>query len=227
MGALLVVSMSEPQTGSIGNGVDAENVKRTVTLTENAMNVESQLSQQRPVKFDVAQRINPVVSSHLGGIYAPAPAAGYNDDLISIMARQNEITAMLVHQQNLSSLPNREIQVFDGDPLLYHAFMRAFERNIEEKTGDARDCLHFLEQYTRGQPRELVRSCQQMAADRGYHKAKALLEQHFGNEQRIASAYLDKALLWPIIKAEDVKALQAYVIIEPPFLTSWALLSAM
>jgi len=119
---------------------------------------------------------------------------------------------MLVHQQNLSSLPNREMQVFDGDPVLYHAFMTAFESNIEEKTGDATDCLHFLEQYTRGQPRELVRSCQQMAADRGYHKAKALLEQHLGNEQRIASSYLDKALIWTVIKPEDVKALQAYAL---------------
>lgn len=82
----------------------------------------------------------------------------------------------------------------------------------KEKTGDATDCPHFLEQYTRGQPRELIRSCQQMAADRGYHKAKALLEQHFGNEQSIASAYLDKALLWPVIKAEDVKAHQAYAL---------------
>lgn len=133
-----------------------------------------------------------------------------NDNLLSIMARQNEITAMLVHQQNLSSLPNRDMQVFDGD--MYQAFMRAFERNIEEKTGDTRDCLHFLGQYTRGQSRVLVRSCQQMDADREYTKAKALLEEHFGNEQKIASAYLDKALLWPAIKPEDVKSLQAYAL---------------
>lgn len=39
---------------------------------------------------------------------------------------------------------------------------------------------------------------------------KALLEQHFGNEQKIASAYLDKALSWPVVKAEDAKSRQAY-----------------
>lgn len=48
-----------------------------------------------------------------------------------------------------------------------------------------------------------------MSTDRGYIKAKVLLEQHFGNEQRISSAYSDKALSWPIIKAENIKALQA------------------
>ena len=100
--------------------------------------------------------------------------------------------------------------MFDGDPLQYHAFIRAFLRNVEERTGDAGDCLHFLAHYTRGEPRELVRSCQQMPADRGYQKAKALLEEHFGNEQRIASAYLDKALSWPVVKTEDAKSLQAH-----------------
>lgn len=62
---------------------------------------------------------------------------------------------------------------------------------VEERTSDFGDCLHFLAQYTRGEPHELVRSCQQMPADKGYQRAKALLEEHFGNEQRIASAYLD------------------------------------
>lgn len=68
----------------------------------------------------------------------------------------------------------------------------------------------FLKQYTRGQPRELVRSCQHMTHDREYAKAKALLQEHFGNAQRIASAYMEKALSWPPIKSEDVRALQAY-----------------
>ena len=37
-----------------------------------------------------------------------------------------------------------------------------------------------------------------------------MFEELFGNEQRIASAYLDKALSWPMVKAEDAKSLQAY-----------------
>lgn len=176
------------------------------------VNVESQTLQQRPTEVGMAQNTQPNVltSSQFAGAHASVPVTDDGNNLLSVMARQNEITAMLVHQQNLSSLPNNEIQVFDGDPLLYHTFMRAFEHAIEEKTRDPRDCLHFLEQYTRGQPRELVRSCQQIAADRGYIKAKALLEEHFGNEQKIASAYMDKALAWPVIKSEDIKALQAY-----------------
>lgn len=130
--------------------------------------------------------------------------------IITVLEKQNEITALLVQQQSLSLLPKRDIQVFDGDPLQYHTFMRAFEHSIEEKADNPKDCLYFLEQYIRGHPKEFVRSCQHMVHDRGYAKAKALLQEHFGNAQKIASAYMEKALTWTPIKSEDVKSLQAY-----------------
>ena len=115
---------------------------------------------------------------------------------------------MMVHQQSLASLPKREIQIFDGNPLNFLAFMRSFEQVIEGKTGNANDCLHYLVQFTRGQPNELVKSCQHMSDDAGY--VKALLYEHFGNEHVIVSAYLNKVHTWPSIRSEDGRALQAY-----------------
>ncbi|KAK0143250.1 hypothetical protein N1851_018627 [Merluccius polli] len=88
--------------------------------------------------------------------------------------------------------------------------MQSFEQTIELRTDDAVDLLHYLEQYTRGQPKQLVRSCQHMTDGIGYATAKALLQEHFGNEHVIASAYMDKIFAWPAIKSEDGKALQAY-----------------
>ena len=64
--------------------------------------------------------------------------------MVSIMQRQNEITSMLVHQQCIASLPKREIQLFDGDPLQYHAFMQSFEQTIELRTDNAVDLLHYF-----------------------------------------------------------------------------------
>ena len=69
---------------------------------------------------------------------------------------------------------------------------------------------YYLEQFTRGQPRELVHSCLHMAPEYGYAKAKQLLHEHFGSKYKIAVAYIERALSWPIIKTEDVSALQAY-----------------
>ncbi|XP_037620552.1 uncharacterized protein LOC119485230 [Sebastes umbrosus] len=130
-------------------------------------------------------------------------------DILTIMHRQNEITAALVQQQRSLSLPPRDIPLFEGDALQYRTFIKAFEQGVEEKAGQA-DCLYYLEQFIRGQPQELVRSCQHMAPERGYAVAKGLLQEHFGNQYKIATAYIEKALAWQIIKSEDVKALQAY-----------------
>lgn len=88
--------------------------------------------------------------------------------------------------------------------------MRCFEHVIECKVDDAQDRLYFLEQYTRGQPKELIKTCLHMDPARGYIRAKALLKKHFGNEFKISNAYIDKALSWPAVKAEDPKALQSF-----------------
>lgn len=100
--------------------------------------------------------------------------------VVTIMHKQNEITAARVHQQRLLSLPARAIPVFEGDPFQYKALIRGFEQGVEDKTSKAH-CLYYLEQFTRGQPKELVCSCQHMAPERGYIVAKGLLQEHFGN----------------------------------------------
>lgn len=99
--------------------------------------------------------------------------------------------------------------MFDGDPLQYISLIRAFEQGVEEKASKG-NCLYYLEQFTRGQPRELVRSCLHMTPELGYAKAKQLLQQHFGCEYKVAVAYIEKALSWPPVRNEDVKALQSF-----------------
>ena len=143
-------------------------------------------------------------------ITPPVINNGNQGDIYNLIQRQNDITAMLAQQHLTSTLPPRDIPVYDGDPLQFEAFIRAFERGVERKTDDESDCLHYLEQYTRGQPKDLVRSCQHLPPAQGYQRAKHLLKEHFGNEHKIATAYMNKAFTWTMIKAEDVKALQAF-----------------
>ena len=98
----------------------------------------------------------------------------------------------------------------DGNKHLQRTSAPTQAQSTVPKAVDAVDLLHYLEQYTRGQPKQLVRSCQHMTDGIGYATAKALLQEHFGNEHVIASAYMDKSFAWPAIKSEDGKALQAY-----------------
>lgn len=153
------------------------------------------------------------VQSRMQGYVRTTPPVlndGNQVDMCNLIQRQNDITALLAQQSLSSTLPPRVIPVYDGDPLQYEVFRRAFERGVEKKCDDYSDCLHFLEQYTRGHPKDLVRSCQHLPPAQGYQRAKDLLKEHFGNEHKIATAYMDKAFAWSVIKSEDVEALQAF-----------------
>lgn len=131
-------------------------------------------------------------------------------NLLNVAQRQNDIAELLILQQKHSLLPSREIPVFD--PLSFRSFMQAFEHGIEDKTDNSRDRLYYLEQFISGQSRELVRNCLHMDTRRGYAKAKKLLKLHFGDDVKITSAYMEKALSWSNIKADDCKALYAYAL---------------
>ena len=195
-------------------------------LGPETVGVQQSRKPNRPARSQPQLQLNPPARSHsqlhpslqprsqpLLQSNRPVPSAQGGADpgqLISVLEKQNEITSLLAEQQSLFFLPRRDIQIFDGDPLEYQTFMRAFEHCIEEKTQSAKDCLYFLEQYTKGQPREMVRSCQHMPAGSGYAMAKSLLQEHFGNSLKITSAYMDKVFSWPVLKSEDVQALQSY-----------------
>lgn len=136
---------------------------------------------------------------------------GYTN-LSNVMQRQNDIADILVRQQRLSELPTKELPVFNGDPLHYVSFIRAFEHGVEDKTDSDRDRLYYLEQHTSGQPKELVQSCLHMEPTTGFREAKRLLKWHFGNEVKITTAYIEKAMNWPAIKPEDGKGLNNFAL---------------
>ena len=124
-------------------------------------------------------------------------------DLAEAMRRQNEITAMLIKQQRQSLLPPIQVPVFDGDPLQFRSFIKAFEQGIESKTDDMQVKLYYLEQFTSGQPRKLVQSCMHMSPQTAFGEAKRQLEWNFGSKVKVTAAFLNKALDWPALKADD------------------------
>ncbi|KAI2665729.1 CD180 antigen [Labeo rohita] len=51
-----------------------------------------------------------------------------------------------------------------------------------------------------------------MSPDQGYGRAKKLLKKHFGSKIKIAAAYMEKVMGWPMIKSEDIDALESFSI---------------
>lgn len=141
-------------------------------------------------------KIEPVDTSdghgaQVGIIIISAPS---NNILAGVLRRQNKITEMPIKQQSKPLLPSRDIPVFDGDPLQFRSFIRAFQQGIDSKTDNMQDKLNYLEQYISGPPRQLVRSCLHMESSMGYRRAMEQLEWHFGNKMKITSTFMSKAL---------------------------------
>jgi len=112
----------------------------------------------------------------------------------ALQQQQNKIVEMLATQQKKSNLPQQRVPIFDGDPMEFNPFVRAFENIIESKTSNNSEKLYYLEQFTSGDAKELVRSCHYLPAERGYQEARRLMKKKFGDDYRIVTAYETKAL---------------------------------
>ena len=99
----------------------------------------------------------------------------------ALQQQQNKIVEMLVTQQKKSNLPQQRVPIFDGDPMEYGAFVRAFQ-NIESKTSSSSKRLYYLGQFSSGDVKELARSCHYLPPERGYQEARRLVKRKFGDD---------------------------------------------
>ncbi|XP_071819881.1 uncharacterized protein [Apostichopus japonicus] len=129
----------------------------------------------------------------------------------NLIRSQTEISRMMIDQQKLVSLPRRELQIFDGKVQDYRAFIAAFEHNIEQLTDNNQDRLYYLQQFTSGRPRELVRSCMGKDPKRGYEQARRELEEEYGDDFRILSSYRKEIEMMQPIKGENSAAMKDYL----------------
>ena len=133
--------------------------------------------------------------------------------LLSVLAKQNEISMMLLKNQESSNLPKYEPEVFDGSDLTkYRPFMQSFDLNIDAKCSDPSRCFFLLERYTAGLAKQLIRACRNKDPTLAYQKARRTLEKEFGDESKISNAYLEKLNKWSFVKNEDGKAMQELAI---------------
>ena len=180
-------------------------------------------SKVRPDNFTAQSLINPNPKDSYGRRSVTSSSSqesvksGLSDQAYQILTQQNRVMEEFVKQQQRNTLPRRRVPVFDGNPLEYCTFIRAFETVIEAKEPDFTGRLYYLEQHTSGRPQEIVRSCFYMDPKEGYLKAKKLLERRFGQKHKIAMSCLDQVTNGPRIKADDAEALEGFSIL----LSSW------
>ena len=138
---------------------------------------------------------------------------GLDQNYLDIQRKQAELSEMIVTQQARSLLPSHKPPTFSGDVMSYPAFITAFETLIESKVDDSNERLYFLDQYTSGKAKELIKGCLQMKGEDSYKEARRLLKKHFGDPYKIASAYIAKLSSWPAVKPNDGTGLQEFSIV--------------
>ena len=101
------------------------------------------------------------------------------------------------------SLPHATLSTYQGDPLKYHEFWRSFENSVDQTSVDDAVKLTRLLHYCAGDVKKLLQPCMIMKPTEGYHKAKILLKEKYGNPVMIAHAWLRKVTEGKNIAAQD------------------------
>lgn len=126
----------------------------------------------------------------------------------SELTLQHGIARAITQVQLDASLPKKELQCFDGSDITkYKSFIINFDRVIGQKCEEDGDKLLYLQQYAQGEAKKIVDSCVHYNPRLGYEKARRLLEEEYGNEFKIANAYIAKLEQWPNIRSNDAKGM--------------------
>ena len=125
---------------------------------------------------------------------------------VGVMENEDTQAALMRKLLTSSILPKPEIPVFSGEVTRFHQFIRAFDGRVADVITDDSEKLTYLEQFTSGAPRDIVRGCMFMKSG-GYQEARRLLIKKYGNHDRVAASFIDRLMRWPFVKADDVSSL--------------------
>ena len=130
------------------------------------------------------------------------------NQLISLQARQTELSSLLINQQKTFHLPVKEPPTFSGDSFEYLAF--AFDSIIAANVSAEKDKLFFLEKYTSGKANEAIKGFLATNSDTAYTEARKLLDQRFGNPVVVSEDYKKRLRNWRQINEGDSKGLREF-----------------
>ena len=102
--------------------------------------------------------------------------------------------------------PKINLISFDGNPLKYWPFIKAFDNAVKVKDDSIK--LNALVQHCTGEVRDLLQCCLVKEPGEGYALARDLLKSRYGQEEVIAQAWMNKIMDRP--KVKDLKQLRSF-----------------
>ena len=171
----------------------------------NSANIKSDAGHQTVVKSESPEHHQ---AEECGVTAAPKQEV----PIVNLNTSSNDTFTQMLRLTERNSIPRVEIEKFGGDVWSYRSFIRAFDHLICDKVQNEDEKLYYLEQYTTGQPRDIVRGCLHMPTGKGYKEARRLFEARYGNQHKIAACSVDRILNWPTIRVDDINAMDDFSI---------------
>ena len=125
------------------------------------------------------------------------------------MAEQTLLTN-LANAFNATRLPVPEPPIFNGEPLYYADWAAAFDALVDGKGIPTSDKIFYLSKYLAGPAKEAVQCYFRLRSEAGYKKARAVLENRYGDDFKIAESFRKKLETWPKIAPVDHQGLQRF-----------------
>ena len=171
-------------------------VKKKTEKLAKPISVCPQKDEAEPRIITVTRRLpeTPIVTRRLPEIptkessigYFPSPRPEHSDKALEALYRQQTMMMGALHA------PKIELMEFHGDPMLYHAFIRSFEENVEKMLPDDGARLARLMHLCKGEAGRAIRCCNLMNPEQGYARARRLLKQRFGDSHTITELWIKK-----------------------------------
>ena len=125
-----------------------------------------------------------------------ASQKNFSQELQRILNTQQELLIKMAPTLGKSiskgfEMPKRD-NIFDGNPIIYPGFMENFEASIEEREQDFKARLAYLIQFSSDVAKEAISNSVMLPEYEGYHRAKQILYNSFGQNHIITLAYVDK-----------------------------------
>lgn len=120
---------------------------------------------------------------------SPSPSKVTLQEIVKLQTKQTELSALVAKEQRISSLPIQEPPTFSGNYFDYPIFMRAFETIIETRVSADKERLYFLNKYTTGKAKDVIKGFVTLSSSDSYKRAKNLLAQKFGDPHHVSNAY--------------------------------------
>ena len=167
--------------------------------------------QPRPLLFEGRDMYDGL--RYHGEVGGKGGSLGHRGNSSSVNEVQGLIDAMRtmtthINRSHVAPLPKEER--FSGDPLTYRRFVEHFDSYLTKGLVDMAEKLNLLISSCAGEALANIADCIMASTPNlGYFEARRILEILYGQDHTIVSAYINKIVNGPPIKANDCQALAA------------------